>query len=114
MANTKQKEKESKNSFFEYHVKDEIPKTTVSKIPLRKRLEVGAIKMTKLPIMLDIQMMDMVIAFLMKDSVLRTRKTINNIDKLMEAIDPCMYEGQVELESRVHIIRNIEIGRAHV
>lgn len=112
MANTKQKEtnlkkKTDRGLFFEYHVKDEVPKTTTSKIPLRKRLEVGAIKMMKLPIMLDIQMMDMVIAFLMKDSVLRTRKTINNIDKLMEAIDPAMYEGQVELESRVHIIRNI-------
>ena len=63
--------------------------------------------MQKLPIALDIQMLDMVIAFLLKDSVLRTRKTINNIDKLMDAIDPIVYEGNIELESRVRVIQQI-------
>ncbi len=98
---------EHTGNFFEYTVKDEPVKNTTSKIPLRKRLEVGAIKMQKLPIALDIQMLDMVIAFLLKDSVLRTRKTINNIDKLMDAIDPIVYEGNIELESRVRVIQQI-------
>ena len=108
MPKTKSTESyEHKGNFFEYRVEDEPVKTSTSKIPLRKRLEVGAIKMQKLPIALDIQMLDMLIAFLLKDSVLRTRKTINNIDKLMDAIDPIVYEGNVELESRVHVIQQI-------
>ena len=46
---------EHAGNFFEYTVKDEPVKNTTSKIPLRKRLEVGAIKMQKLPIALDVR-----------------------------------------------------------
>ena len=78
-----------------------------TKLSQKRLLSVKDIKMEKLKIRFDIQMLNMIIAFLIKDSVLRTRKTIHNIRKVFDAIDDSMYEGNVELESRIWIIRRI-------
>lgn len=94
--------------FAEYRVQDELVKnTTQSKVSWKKMLSVSGLMAAKFPVALDIQMLDMIIAFLLKDSTLRTRKSISNIDKLMGIIDPDVYEGNPELESRIHIIQNI-------
>lgn len=98
----------AKSKYVEYKVQDETPKsTTQSKISWKKLLSVNGLMSAKFPVALDMQMLDMIIAFLLKDSTLRTRKTISNIDKLMGIIDPDVYVGNIELESRIHIIQNI-------
>ena len=77
------------------------------KVSSKRLLSVGDIKMKKLRIGFDIQTLNMMIAFLLKDSVLRTRKTIQNISKLVESTDPDMYMGNLELRTRVWIIEQI-------
>ena len=49
----------------------------------------------------------MIIAFLYKDSVLRTRKTLNNINKLFNNLDEKMYEKDEtpDLRNRIWIIK---------
>lgn len=67
--------------------------------------DINRIKMAKLKIKFDIIMLDSIIAFLYKESVLRTRKTLNNTYKLFKALDDKMYENNIELSSRVWLIR---------
>lgn len=66
--------------------------------------DIASIKLTKIKLKMDVMMLDSIIAFLYKDSVLRTRKTITNIYKLFKIIDTSCYENQPELESRVWVI----------
>ena len=49
-------------------------------------------------------MLDMIIAFLYKPSALRTRKTIMNINNLLNNIDDKMYKNDPELDNRYWII----------
>lgn len=67
--------------------------------------DINRIKMAKLKIKFDIIMLDSIIAFLYKESVLRTRKTLNNTYRLFKALDDKMYENNIELSSRVWLIR---------
>ncbi len=67
--------------------------------------DVNSIKMKRLKIKFDITTLNMVIAFIYKDSVLRTRKTLSNIYKLFNALDSSIYEGNPNLEDRIWIIR---------
>lgn len=62
------------------------------------------IKLAKLPIVFDITTLNMIIWFIYKDSVLRTRKTLNNIYKLFKALDITKYESNSDLRDRVWII----------
>lgn len=65
------------------------------------------LKMSKLKIRMDITTLDMIIGFLYKDSVLRTRKAISNIDKLFKSIDMGIYkEDEVDILNRIWIIQN--------
>ena len=50
------------------------------------------IQMSKLDIRMDVTTLDMMIAFLYKESVLRTRKALSNIDKLMRSINMSIYK----------------------
>lgn len=52
------------------------------------------IKMSKIKIKMDITTLDMIIRFLYKDSVLRTRKTMKNIEKLFNSLDLSIYDGE--------------------
>lgn len=64
------------------------------------------IQMSKLDIRMDITTLDMMIAFLYKDSVLRTRKALSNIDKLMKSINMSLYkENETDLTNRIWIIQ---------
>lgn len=59
----------------------------------------------KLRIKMDIRMLDSILAFIFKDSVLRTRKTLQNIYKLFLLIDDEIYEGKPNLQDRIWVIR---------
>ena len=53
----------------------------------------------------SIRTLDMVLSFLYKDSVLKTRKVLSNMDKLFNKLDTSMYEDNVELKKRIWIIK---------
>ena len=78
-----------------------------TKLSTRRRLGVGDLKLTKLEIQFDIQTLNMIIAFLTKKSVLRTRKTLQNIRKLFNSLDPDMYKGNLDMEVRVWTIQQL-------
>ena len=63
------------------------------------------IKSAKIRIKLTITTLDSLISFLYKDSVLRTRKTMNNIMKFIDALDYSLYDGENELLARIWIVR---------
>ena len=53
----------------------------------------------------DTRMLDSILAFIYKDSALRTRKVLSNIYKLFNVIDDEIYIGNPQCESRIWIIR---------
>lgn len=63
------------------------------------------IRSAKIRIKLNITTLDSLISFLYKESVLRTRKTMNNIRKFINALDYSLYEGEVELLARIWIVQ---------
>lgn len=68
------------------------------------------IKMSKLKIKMDITTLNMIIRFLFKDSVLRTRKTLKNIQLLMDSLDLDVYNGdpnEVHIISQIWVIKKI-------
>lgn len=79
---------------------------------LKKMLtDVRSIKLNKLKIKFDITTLDMVISFIYKDSVLRTRKTLNNIYKLFNNLDESLYDDNNKLKDRVWIIKTSLDGK---
>ena len=65
------------------------------------------IKLTKLRIKMDLSTLNMIIKFIYKASVLRTRKSLKNIKTLMENLDMSIYEessNSQELLNRIWII----------
>ena len=77
----------------------------------KKLLNVKNIKLTPLKIKFDITRLDMIISFLYKQSVLRTRKTLTNIYKLFQNLDESLIEGNPDLMARVWIIKTTLRGR---
>lgn len=73
--------------------------------------DISSIKMKKLPINFDITTLNMIIWFIYKDSVLRTRKTLSNIYKLFNAIDERRYEDKPNLQDRIWIIKKTLYAR---
>ena len=72
-------------------------------VHVRKNL--ANLKISKLEIKLDITTLNMIIGFLYKDSVLRSRKALSNINKLFKSMDMSVYgEGDVESKNRIWII----------
>lgn len=69
-----------------------------------KALTIKDITMKPLQIRYDITTLDAIIAFIYKESVLRTRKTLSNILKLMNHLDKKLYEDNYEISSRIWII----------
>lgn len=67
--------------------------------------DVSFIKLQKLKIKFDLTTLNMIIAFIFKDSVLRTRKTLHNILRLFNSLDEEMYEKNTSLKDRVWIIK---------
>lgn len=67
------------------------------------------IKLQKIKMKLDINMLTGILAFIYKDSVLRTRKALNNTYKLFNMIDYSVYEDNDNLMDIVWvIIRSLE------
>lgn len=77
------------------------------KTDIMKRIK--DIKLSKLKIKMDITTLNMIIKFIYKKSVLRTKKSLKNIKTLMENLDMSVYEddpNSVEVENRIWIIHN--------
>ena len=62
------------------------------------------IKLQPLKIKFNITTLNMIIAFIYKDSVLRTRKTLSIIQRLFKSLDLNVYENNPELLNRIWII----------
>lgn len=71
-----------------------------------KNLVIQDVKMVPLKIKYDIHTLNMVLAFIYKPSVLRTRKSLTNINKLFSSLDDKCYDDNAELYDRVWVIRN--------
>jgi hypothetical protein len=67
---------------------------------------ISNIKLKKIKLKMDVLMLDSIIAFIYKDSVLRTRKCLSNTYKLFNILDMSIYEGNEELQSRIWVILN--------
>lgn len=67
----------------------------------------SSIQLQKLKLKFDLNTLDMIIAFLYKDSVLRTRKTLNNINRLFNNLDERVYanEETPDMKNRIWIIK---------
>lgn len=71
--------------------------------------DITKIKASKIKVKFDIRMLECIIGFIYKDSVLRTRKTLKNIKTLFDIIDESMYINDVDLYSRFWVIqRSVE------
>lgn len=66
---------------------------------------VEEIRSKKLNLKLDINLLELILSFLRKDSVLKTRKVLNNTKKLFEITDESVYKDNIELSSRVWLIK---------
>lgn len=74
-------------------------------VKMQKFSSASEIKTAKLQLNMDVYLLNSIIAFIFKDSVLRTRKTLSNILKLFNSIDNTFYENKVEQQARIWIIR---------
>lgn len=75
---------------------------------LRSLLKVkdsNSIKLMKLKIKFNLNTLNMVLAFIYKESVLRTRKTLRNIYKLFTNLDESLYNDNMALMSRIWVIK---------
>lgn len=72
---------------------------------LTELMNIEKIHMCKLKIKFDVLMLNNIIGFIYKDSVLRTRKVLMNIYKLFNALDMSVYDKDVELADRVWLIK---------
>lgn len=74
-------------------------------IPRKNFITMTDIKLKPLKIKFDITTLNMIISFIYKDSVLRTRKTLSNIYKLFNNLDESLYEEDELLKARIWIIQ---------
>ena len=81
------------------------------KIQMKKYLSIKDIKLKPLKIKFDITTLNMIISFIYKDSVLRTRKTLSNIYKLFNNLDMSIYENDPALYNRVWIVQKTLYGK---
>lgn len=65
----------------------------------------------KLKIKFDITTLDLMISFIYKDSVLRTRKALSHIKRLFEIVDMRQYEDNPECTERIWIINTFLKGK---
>lgn len=77
----------------------------MEKIHKKDILDIKSIKLKKLKIKFDITTLDMIISFIYKPSVLRTRKTLSNIYKLFDNIDEELYNDNPYLKDRIWVIK---------
>ena len=63
------------------------------------------IKLKKIKLKMDLNMLDSILAFIYKDSVLRTRKSLSNTYKLFNILDYSVYDKDEESKSRIWVIK---------
>ena len=63
------------------------------------------IKLKKVKLKMDVDMLDSILAFIYKDSVVRTRKALGNIWKLFNIIDESVYETNESAKARIFVIK---------
>ena len=74
----------------------------------KKKLNViSKVNLSLIPVKLDLTTLNMTMYFIYKDSVLRTRKVLNNMYKLFMHIDDNNYKDNPSLSARIWIIRKI-------
>lgn len=83
-----------------------------------KKFNTSSIKLNKIKVKFDLNTLDLIIAFIYKDSVLKTRKTLTNINRFMDSVDTSLYEYDpitkeeaVDLKARLWIIKKSLMGR---
>lgn len=78
---------------------------------MREIPSLNNIKLKKIKLKMDLNMLDSILAFIYKDSVLRTRKALNNTYKLFNILDYSIYEKDEESKARIWVIRKSLEGR---
>lgn len=63
------------------------------------------IKLKKIKLKMDLAMLDMILAFIYKESVLRTRKALSNTYKLFNILDMTVYNKNEEAKARIWVIK---------
>ena len=66
-------------------------------------------KLTRLQVKFDITTLNMIIAFLYKESVLRTRRVATNINKLFSSLDEDEYKIETELKNSETLRNTVDI-----
>lgn len=66
---------------------------------------INNIRMKKIKLKMDLTMLDLILAFIYKDSVLRTRKALSNTYKLFSILDMSIYEKNEEAKARIWVIQ---------
>jgi replicative DNA helicase len=85
--------------------------TAFETIPRKNFITMTDIKLKPLKIKFDITTLNMVISFIYKDSVLRTRKTLTNIYKLFTNLDESLYDQDELLKARIWLIQKTLYGK---
>lgn len=98
--------KQNLKLIYQLNILQKVGDNNVDKVTLKNLTNPNTIQLQKLKIKFDINTLDMIIAFLYKDSVLKTRKTLNNINKLFNNIDLRLYEkdDSPDMKNRIWII----------
>lgn len=78
---------------------------------LKEIPSINTIKLKKIKLKMDLGMLNMILAFIYKETVLRTRKALNNTFKLFNNIDMSIYDGDEEAKAYIWVIKNSLIAR---
>ena len=82
-----------------------------------KKFNTNSVKLNKIKVKFDLHTLDSIIAFIYKDSVLKTRKTLSNINRFINSVDMSLYETDsdgnpaIDLMGRIWIIKKSLEGR---
>lgn len=71
----------------------------------KKINDISKVNLNLIPVKFDLTTLNLTMYFIYKDSVLRTRKVLNNIYKLFNHIDDSYYKENPSLSARIWIIR---------
>lgn len=73
--------------------------------------DISKIRASKIKIKFDIRMLESIIGFIYKDSVLRTSKVLKHIQSLFDIIDELTYINDVKINARIWVIRRTVYAR---
>ena len=79
----------------------------ITKEERKELLSPKDIRLLPLKVKFNISVLDSVLAFICKESTLRTRKTLSNFYKLFNNLDMSLYDDSPELRERIWVIKTI-------